>query len=103
MKMEESFFIGVEKTVGKAEIAHYEQYLPLPPCFQKDLYCRDVKTIDMKFEIIVCKFFKFRNLNFIVWEKELNLAQFIKFVNDMAEKILGKGENAAHQHFPLFP
>ena len=25
----------VENTVGKGEIAHYEQFLPFPQCFQK--------------------------------------------------------------------
>ena len=34
----------VENTVGKEEIAHYEQFLLFPQCFQKDLYCRYVKT-----------------------------------------------------------
>ena len=33
----------VENTVGKGEIAHYEQFLICPQCFQ-DLYCRHVKT-----------------------------------------------------------
>ena len=28
----------VENTVGKREIAHYEQFLLFPQCFQKDLY-----------------------------------------------------------------
>ena len=29
------FFKGVENTVGKGEIAHYEQFLLFPQCFQK--------------------------------------------------------------------
>ena len=33
----------VENTVGKGEIAHYEQFL-LFPVFLKDLFCRHVKT-----------------------------------------------------------
>ena len=33
----------VGNTVGKREIAHYEQFL-LFPVFSKDLYCRQVKT-----------------------------------------------------------
>ena len=28
-------FIPVENTVGKGEIARYEQFLPFPQCFQK--------------------------------------------------------------------
>ena len=37
----------VENTVGKGEIAHYEQCLlfpQFPTVFSKDLYCRQVKT-----------------------------------------------------------
>ena len=33
----------VENTVGKGEIARYEQFI-LFPVFSKDLYCRHVKT-----------------------------------------------------------
>ena len=33
----------VENTVGKEEIARYEQFI-LSPVFSKDLYCRHVKT-----------------------------------------------------------
>ena len=34
----------VENTVGKEEIAHYEQFLLFANCFQKDLYFRHGKT-----------------------------------------------------------
>ena len=34
----------VENTVGKEEIARYEQFLLFPQCFQKKMYCRHVKT-----------------------------------------------------------
>ena len=34
----------VVNTVGKGEIARYEQFLLFPQCFQKNLYCRHVKT-----------------------------------------------------------
>ena len=34
---------NVESTVGKGETARYEQFLPFPLCFQKDLYCRHIK------------------------------------------------------------
>ena len=41
---------AVENTMGKGEIARYEQFLLFPQCFQKtvfskDLYCRHVKTM----------------------------------------------------------
>ena len=35
---------GVENTVGKGEIAHYEHFLLFTQCFQKDLYSRLVRT-----------------------------------------------------------
>ena len=38
------FFKRVENTVGKGEIARYEQFLLFPQCFSKDLYCRHVQT-----------------------------------------------------------
>ena len=34
----------VENTVGKGEIARYEQISLFPTVFSKDLYCRHVKT-----------------------------------------------------------
>ena len=34
----------VENTVGKGEIARYEQFLLFPQCFQKVIYYRHVKT-----------------------------------------------------------
>ena len=34
----------VKNTVGKGEIACYEQFILFPQCFQKNLYCRHVKT-----------------------------------------------------------
>ena len=36
----------VEDTVGKGEIARYEQFLFFPAVFSKDLYCSHVKTMD---------------------------------------------------------
>ena len=35
MKMAESYSNGWKNTVGKGEIAHYEQFLLFPRCFQK--------------------------------------------------------------------
>ena len=36
-------FKRVENTVGKGEIARYEQFLLFPQCFQKGLFPRGVK------------------------------------------------------------
>ena len=43
MKMVKEVFKWVENTVGKGEIARYEQFLLFSQCFL-DLYCRHVKT-----------------------------------------------------------
>ena len=32
-------------------------------------------------------------------DDEINVTQKLKFVKEMVEKIMGKGENAGHQHF----
>ena len=37
------FFRRVENTVGKGEIARYEQFLLFPQCFQKALFPRGIK------------------------------------------------------------
>ena len=49
------------------------------------------------------------NNKFIDWSKskafaddKLNLAENLKFVLGRVEDIVGKGENAGHQHFLLF-
>ena len=34
----------VENTLGRGEIARYEQFLLFPQCFQKDLYRKHVKN-----------------------------------------------------------
>ena len=38
------FFKRVENHEGKAEIAHYEQFLLFPTEFSKDLFCKHIKT-----------------------------------------------------------
>ena len=43
-KKERKFFQLVENTVGKGEIASYEQFLLFPRCFLKDFDCRHIKT-----------------------------------------------------------
>ena len=40
------FSIIIDNTVGKGEIARHEQFLLFSQCFQKDLYCRNVKGRD---------------------------------------------------------
>ena len=36
-------------------------------------------------------------------DDNLNVAKMAKFVCDMVENIVGKGESADYQHFHLFP
>ena len=36
-------------------------------------------------------------------DDKINVTQTLKFVLGRKEKIVGKGENAAYQHFLLFP
>ena len=45
MKVAGYFFKKVENTVGKEEIARYEQFLLFLTMFLKNLYCRRVKTM----------------------------------------------------------
>ena len=44
MKIAESSPGGVEKIVGKVEIAHFEQFLLFPQCFQKALTADKLKA-----------------------------------------------------------
>ena len=55
----------VENTVGKGEIAHYEQFLLFPQCFQKDCFPGASKGIIMwewvkqgifQYKINMCRF-----------------------------------------------
>ena len=77
----------VENTVGKAEIARYEQFLLFPQCFQKTRSANTLKTgLD--------------------WERVNSLPHkpdFSRPYKRNLENIVGKGENAGYQHFLLFP
>ena len=45
MKMAQSYPKGLENTVGKGEIARYEQFLLFPQCFQKACFPRTSKGV----------------------------------------------------------
>ena len=51
----------VENTVGKGEIAHYEQFLLFPQCFQKACFPGASKGVIVWewVKIVVCKLFRF--------------------------------------------
>ena len=62
------FYRRVENTVGKREIAHYEQFLLLPQCFQKTC------TADKKDKVLFRKGFTKWNLVSAIINK-FNLAE----------------------------
>ena len=47
---------SLEKTVGKGEIAHNEQFLLFPQCFH---LFEELSVIFVKFKIVVCKVLQF--------------------------------------------
>ena len=74
----------VENTVGKGEIARYEQFLLFPQCFQKACFPGASKGV-------------------IVWEWVNPFPHNPDLKRKPIESILGKGESADKQHFLLFP
>ena len=96
----------VENTVGKGEIARYEQFLLFPQCFQKAC-CQGASK-----GVIVWGW-----VNPLPNDKFLDVPEFKAFVDDQlkvaemtiffffdrAENTVGKGENAGYQHYVFFP
>ena len=70
------FFNGVENTVGKGEIAHFEHFLLLPLCFQKTCTADTLKPG-------------------LVWER-VRCGSYYRVDN-----LMGKEENTDYQHFFL--
>ena len=94
----------VENTVGKGEIARYEQFLLFPQCFQKACFPGASKGViawewvnpfvNGKFKTSKLKEFADDNLKF-----DDNDRKFSKWV----ENTVGKGEIAHNEQFLLFP
>ena len=94
----------VENTVGKGEIALYEQFLLFPQCFQKACFPGASKGViawegvnpflNGKFKTSKLKEFADDNLKF-----DDNDRKFSKWV----ENTVGKGEIACYEQFLLFP
>ena len=102
--MAESLFKLVENTVGKGEIARYEQCLLFPSVFkrlvsqgrQKVSLCGNGLTIYQ-----TTSFWPRPNSKHL--QTTIHMLLKWRFVFDRAENIVGKGENAGYQHFLLFP
>ena len=95
----------LENTVGKGEIAHYEQFL-LFPVFSEDWYCRHEKKQGLVWERVN----SIPNSKILDWSKfkafadnKMNGVQTMISISDTDENIVGKRENAGYQHFLLFP
>ena len=102
--------MSIENTVGKGEIARYEQFLLFPLCF----LFGELSSIFIKSEIVVCKLLQFGRVQILSFGKKLKgivsirpmLWQTIPGLRDPGkedfESIMGKGENAGNEHFLLF-
>ena len=81
----------VENTVGKGEIARYEQFLLFPQCFQKTC------TADTNNQILdSSKLKEFADDNFMFHENGRKFSNWV-------ENTVGKGEIARYEQFLLFP
>ena len=91
--------------MGKEEIAHYEQFLLFPQCFQKACFLRASKGVTV-WEWVNClpnnKIWAVTKLKAFADDK-FNTAEMLMSVFHRVENILGKGKNAGYQHFLLFP
>ena len=87
-------------TVGKGEIAHYEQFLLFPQCFQKVCFPGESKGVNVWEWVKEC-IYSLPN------DKSLDYTKF-KFVENgrnlsiRVENTVGKGEIAHNEQFLLF-
>ena len=96
----------VENTVGKGEIARYEQFLLFPQCFQKTCTA-DTEKPGLGKEINTLSSWKWTFYRFISSIKLKSFTTKTWLLTTLwkqpFENIVGKGENAGNQHFLLFP
>ena len=94
----------VENTVGKGEIARYEQFLLFPQCFQKAHFPGASKGV-IVWEWVNSspndKILDFSKMKALADDKII-VADKLKFVLGRVENIVGKEENAFYQHFLHF-
>ena len=92
--------------MGKGEIAHYEQFLLFPQCFQKACFpwaSKGVIVWEWVNSLPNYKILDWSKLKAIANDlKKKNAFEKSKFVLGWVENIVGKGENAGYQHFLLF-
>ena len=79
--------------MGKGEIAHHEQFLLFPQCFQKACFLGASKGVTA-WEWVKLKAFA---------DDEINEAEKLSFVLGRIKTIVRKGDNVGYQHFLLFP
>ena len=106
MKISESrkFSIRVENTVGKGEIACYEQFLLFPQCLQKASFLETSKGVIVWEWVNTLPDDKISPLSKLkAFTDNFDLAQIAKFFSNGVETIVDKGENAGFHHFLLFP
>ena len=84
----------VENTVGKGEIARYEQFLLFPQCFQKACLPGASKGVIFWEWALFCSYYAYFPKQALV----LTCLQYKSF-----ENTAGKGEIARNEQFLLFP
>ena len=95
------------KHCDKEEIAHYEQFLLFPQCFQKVCFQRASEGITVwewvkeDIVLILVLLSPLPNEKFLDWSKlkafaddEIKVLKMMNFVLNRVENIVGKGENA---------
>ena len=92
------------KTLGKGEIAHYEQFPPFPTVFSKTCNADTQKQGPLQERVKQCtKHHNFRLFKIETTCKQINnAAKIIRFVSERMTNFVGKGENTGYQHFLLF-
>ena len=102
--MEESYPKQEENTVGKGEIARYEQFLLFPQCFQKACFPGASKGVigwEWVNRLPHGKILDLSKLKAIA-DDYFSVAQVVQFFSDRVENVVGKGEHAGYQHVLLF-
>ena len=92
-------FDRVENIVGKGENAGHRHFLLFPQYFREAFY-----PGALQFGTV---WFKRQNFRFVqiesMYRQKIKVLKMKIFVFDRVENTVGKGENAGHQHFLLFP